>query len=384
MVKKLLLAVMAVLLLLACRIPALAQDLPALAPTDDTPLNHRIPLILVHGINPKEGQLYNWRHYVDAFMADPGFVRRYKIYLFHFAPRQSIPENSQLLLQTLNTFSATLPDGPPMRIVALSLGGNLVQAIAHQPVITGHVDRIITLAAPFHGTPLADPPWILAEHPAWTPSGIADRFVYRTARKMFPTFAHDYGWDNFDGVLPPADAGSESISVSVRPASPQWMTYGSFFSTNPDAQIWLARQMGLPAAFLEAPKPLRRPHGLLNKHRLMIHAQEAMAGLTLSGTGKSRNNSGFSAMVFNDGVGPVASALWLKTDAPLSEALKALGSNPAGVRMFAGLDHADWVEGTFRYKTKESQAGSPQVRDWLHPDEPPRTVFGWVLHDLMQ
>jgi triacylglycerol esterase/lipase EstA (alpha/beta hydrolase family) len=92
-----------------------------------------------------------------------------------------------------------------------------------------------------------------------------------------------------------------------------------------------------------------------------------------------------SMMMFNDGISPISSTLWLGrytynngVSVPVDRlwnALKSLkGSRQA--RLFAGLDHRNWMDGMTR-------TGEEQVQDLLNPDEPPRTVFEWILHDLM-
>ena len=93
-----------------------------------------------------------------------------------------------------------------------------------------------------------------------------------------------------------------------------------------------------------------------------------------------------SMMMFNDGISPISSSLWLGrytqntngSSIPVDRlwsALKSLkGSRQA--RLFAGLDHRNWMDGTTR-------TGQELIQDLLNPDEPPRTVFDWIVYDLM-
>jgi triacylglycerol esterase/lipase EstA (alpha/beta hydrolase family) len=93
-----------------------------------------------------------------------------------------------------------------------------------------------------------------------------------------------------------------------------------------------------------------------------------------------------SMMMFNDGISPISSSLWLGrytqcangSSIPVERlwaALKALkGSRQA--RLFAGLDHRNWMDGNTR-------TGQDLLQDLLNPDEPPRTVFDWIVYDLM-
>jgi hypothetical protein len=40
------------------------------------------------------------------------------------------------------------------------------------------------------------------------------------------------------------------------------------------------------------------------------------------------------------------------------------------------MDHRNWMDGTTR-------TGESEIRDLLNPDEPPRTIFAWIVYDLM-
>ena len=93
-----------------------------------------------------------------------------------------------------------------------------------------------------------------------------------------------------------------------------------------------------------------------------------------------------SMMMFNDGISPISSTLWLGrytqcangSSIPVERlwsTLKSLkGSGQA--RLFPGLDHRNWMDGTTR-------TGQNTIPDLLNPNEPPRTVFEWIVYDLM-
>lgn len=93
-----------------------------------------------------------------------------------------------------------------------------------------------------------------------------------------------------------------------------------------------------------------------------------------------------SMMMFNDGISPISSTLWLGryvqnsngSSMPVDNlwsVLKTLKGNK-GARLFAGLDHRNWMDGTTR-------TGEPLIQDLLNPDEPPRPIFEWIVYDLM-
>jgi len=97
------------------------------------------------------------------------------------------------------------------------------------------------------------------------------------------------------------------------------------------------------------------------------------------------DNNALSPTAFNDGISPISSSLWLGRYTPRFSMIKdpvaklwaALKSLKGGsqARLFAGVDHRDWMEGETRTK-------SDSVQDLLHPDEKARSVFAWILLDL--
>lgn len=93
-----------------------------------------------------------------------------------------------------------------------------------------------------------------------------------------------------------------------------------------------------------------------------------------------------SMMMYNDGISPISSTLWLGRYTPnligasqpvekLWDTLKSLKGN-RNTRLFAGIDHRNWMDG-------ETRTGSDVVQDLLNPDQKPRTVFEWIIDDLM-
>jgi hypothetical protein len=48
-------------------------------------------------------------------------------------------------------------------------------------------------------------------------------------------------------------------------------------------------------------------------------------------------------------------------------------------RLFEGLDHRDWLDDKTRYQKSDSK-----LADWLHPEEPSRSIYEWLLYDLTQ
>lgn len=214
----------------------------------------------------------------------------------------------------------------------------------------------------------------------------------------------------------------------------QFTTYASYFGANSnDAEI-LRKELGLRMDF---PKEKARIRTLMSKHifiglvrdniarlpiALLVKKQDSTqhtlkneqaelesptadkfgsAFLAVNDTGDKRVSSMTDAkfnalttsssrlnpfMDFNDGISPITSTLWLgrylqefsQIKDPVAQswaALKKLKST-SNARLFASLDHRDWMEGITR-------AADSKVVDLLHPEQGCKCVFDWLIQDIM-
>lgn len=408
-----------------------------LTEVDDSPLAERSPLILVHGIGGDENRLFDWGRFLSATEHKGDFQKRYKIYLYRYDSRRSVPTVSGELQARLHDFIRTL-GGRNIKLLAYSEGGLLVRNAMQDAYLDEHTAEVLTIATPFHGSPLANPVWLQSQMKTESPFSLVrlgQRQAYAIARRKYPTFRQDFHWDNFDGAMPSVQLGLNT------PSEPQldyalarkkhFTAYGSYFGLEVDPTV-LPKVLGL-----QEPPPRERPMviNLFRKNFLfslirnnigrlpLIQARKdtvstaqseslAMAAVQTSifpasvpgiQTGvhavQMRNShpsaslisesipNPTSMMMFNDGISPISSTLWLGRYLPrrtpgavlpmgrLWDALRSLKGSP-NVRLFAGLDHRNWMEGSTR-------TGQETLRDLLNPNEPPRTVFEWIIYDLM-
>lgn len=275
------------------------------------------------------------------------------------------------------------------------------------------------------------------------------KIAYNITGRRYPSFKQDFHWDNFDGAIP-AEQYVKNNGPSVKTdyalaKKTNFVTYGSYFGLDVDPAV-LPRELGLKTAI---PKERPMPGNLLRKNFLFslvrnnigklplanklipsrapeevakqvpakpVDAvvglkpsivdteQDATLMLALAKTAEASpvESQTFPAlaspsshkvvlapvsmMMFNDGISPISSTLWLGrytkvangSSIPVDKlwsTLKSLKGNK-NVRLFAGLDHRNWMDGTTR-------TGEPSIQDLLNPDEPPRTVFEWIIYDLM-
>lgn len=373
----------------------------------------RMPLILVHGISPTHGDYYNWGLFLNEMTQVPEFNQRYQVYLFVYDPQQPQPVLSEAFRQTL---AKLIEDkkATRIRILALSLGGLLARDALFDPALSPVLDQVITIGTPFHGTPLANPAWIrdqLKQESLLSPLRMTNRLVYHLVRKKFPNFESDYAWDNFDGSMPQQIKATKPCQRQKLDASlnSKLITYSSFFAAEQPALKALKQTLALDHHLSSPDHPHRRPpritlgDRMTDKHAMMDLVRESMANLPLNQTAQDSQTP--ALMAFNDGVCPISSHLWLgrfieqqapekasekSSSTPSTSSAMSLSQNhlwdilkglqkSQNARLFANLDHRDWMEGTTRNLNSNNQ-----VTDLLHPNEPSKPVFEWLKDDLLR
>jgi pimeloyl-ACP methyl ester carboxylesterase len=375
-----------------------ANDPGLLVPYNNEELGDQTPLILVHGIGGNdEGNYCNWDRFLKFAERDAKFEQRFKVYLYKYDTSQSVPNLSEDLKNDL-TELITSQGNRKVRVLAYSEGGLLYRNAMRDPYIMAHTEKVITIATPHHGSPLASTSWLreeLKDNSLLSPVRMTSRISYLIAKAKYPTFEKDFAWDNFDGAI----AGDQVVSDNAIMNDPVYLesldkkliTYGSYFGTGRVVSQQLSNELGIE---LVTPKERSGIRNFFSKHLIFslvrkniadmpIAAQEAaIAGID----GATADKAIRPLMVYNDGISPISSTLWLGRFLPklssvknpakkLWVALKGLQGTQTA-RLFPALDHKDWMEGTTR-------ANSKQVSDMLHPEDKAKTVFEWFIHDLM-
>lgn len=420
----------------------------ALNAYDATPLADRTPLILIHGIASFQGDNFNWQNFLNHVQKKADFQAKYKIYLYHYDSTRSVPTISKDLQATLKGFIGAL-GGRNVKIVAYSEGGLLTRNALQDAYLDAHTTEVVTIATPFHGSPLANPAWIqqqVNKEGAFSLMRMGQKIAYKITGYKYPSFRQDFHWDNFDGAIPMADYikynGPMQHTTYTLAKKSHFVTYGSYFGMEVDPAImqkelgihapqpkerhlltnicrrnvWFslvrnnigklplanliskvasppinAIEAGLKAAIPKKPEPTTSQTLMLNADPATVAA--SLPEVKISSTtiqtesnGKTSTVEAVSMMMFNDGISPISSSLWLGrytqnsngSSIPVEHlwsTLKSLkGSGQA--RLFAGLDHRNWMDGNTR-------TGQELIQDLLNPDEPPRTVFDWIIYDLM-
>jgi pimeloyl-ACP methyl ester carboxylesterase len=371
---------------------------------DSSPLRSRTPLVLIHGIGGNNNRLFDWHRFLRFASQQKAFNEKYKVYLYYYDSTRSVSVISLNLQHQLMDFVKNV-GGKQIKVLAYSEGGLLVRNALQDPELNDKVKAVLTIATPFHGSPLANPAWMRSEITGERPLSLVRLGInsaYSITGRMYPDFEQDFHWDNFDGTLSNM-LMNQKLSVTPAPDyalahKQDFITYGSFFGLDVDPKV-LKKELNLS---IPLPKERASVRNIFRKNILFSLVRNNIGKLPLAKTvpnstqALSKNASvldeaTLSMMMLNDGISPISSSLWLgrylpldaRTGAPkkrlptssLWDVLRSLkGKNK--VRLFAGLDHRNWMEGTTR-------TGKAELHDLLNPESGSHNVFEWILKDLM-
>jgi pimeloyl-ACP methyl ester carboxylesterase len=376
---------------------------------DASPLRSRTPIVLIHGIGGNNNRLFDWVRFLNFVSQQKIFTEKYKVYLYHYDSTRSVPVISLNMQHQLTDFIKNV-GGKPIKVLAYSEGGLLIRNALQDTYLNDKVKSVITIATPFHGSPLANPAWMRSQINSGSIFSIVRMGInpaYTITGRMYPDFEKDFHWDNFDGALGsilnnPKLATNPSVDYALAHKQ-NFITYGSFFGIDVDPNI-LKKELNLS---IPIPKERASFRNVFRKNLLFSLIRNNIGKLPLAKLEKLEkaepdkaekalkdsplDETSLSMMMLNDGISPISSSLWLGRYIPLDAAsglpkkrlptsslwdvLRSLrGKNK--VRLFAGLDHRNWMEGTTR-------TGKAELHDLLNPESGPHNVFEWILKDLM-
>ena len=142
----------------------------SLTVVNSTPIGNRTPLILVHGNNEETDtrSQFGWNNYIKAFGKDSVFQSLYKVYLFTWDSEESNTFNGMAMGSMIDSLQEL--QNKDVTILAHSRGGLIARYFMNLYTIksgnhTGQlggekVKWLVTLATPHRGSPSADPVWV--------------------------------------------------------------------------------------------------------------------------------------------------------------------------------------------------------------------------------
>jgi len=372
---------------------------------DQQPLGDRHPFLLVHGLRGEYYPYFRWGKVIKRLTADPDFSRRFKIYLVRY---DTLVDLSKTVPQMQSAISA-LYDAchqRPIRVMALSIGGNLVYEAMMNTEIDSKVNLLLTLGTPFRGTPLFNTDWCqygIYKRMAMPWTRIDHAVAYRMYFARNPNLVADFGWDDsdkaipnvghFSSLLPFGPSGDLTVDDSInkrlialehhRVDHKKLITYSGYLINpylKPDLQRLFERTVMYPYAVVT----VKIPAHLFREHPVLKILNHTIATVPTTSEAETRAKTRF-VYGLNDGITPVASALFLPETFCLREALSR-ESDVAKVRkvvdvrtarVFRNIDHLSFIDGT-----QIKLVGPVAMRDELNPEAGTRDLFSWMLCDI--
>jgi hypothetical protein len=367
---------------------------------DEAPLGSRQPLLLVHGLR---GELwkdcFRWQQLCTYLTQDNEFNKRYKIYLARYDSYLPLGQLREQFQQAFLKFAADTGDRP-VSIICLSLGGNVVADAMSDPKIDAHVDHVLTMGTPFHGSPLFSSSWmeytILKTH--ISPVAQIDVCLpYQIYFGKHRNLLDDLNWDNSDKMLPTIERYRLWYNpLRARAISPGVNGNHSVFKWN-EAQVD-KKKFTVYAGYLETPvadggavsKRFKNPMSWFVGTIIPMHAgkehpvlrslnRQMTAAITAGGT-----RQGNGAYALNDGITPLASSLFLSNpkmdDGIVKQVNLAKLAEHVDVRrarVFKNIDHLTFIDD---YHPK---GAARDLVDELSDSNTSKPIFAWVLHDLL-
>ena len=209
---------------------------------DESPLNGRAPLLLIHGLEGEFHRQFRWTELARYLSKNEAFQRRYKIFLARF--------NSHATLQEMTrAFNLGLRDLPPedrITIVAISMPCLVVHNAMRDPAVDQSISRVLTLGGFFRGSPLFCKEWmhetIAKRH--LSPLCRLDRYVaYKLYFALHKNLLLDYRWDNVDRQMPTvrpsqrqadldlasdSTSGSQMVTRAPHPSDSKFVVYAAY------------------------------------------------------------------------------------------------------------------------------------------------------------
>jgi pimeloyl-ACP methyl ester carboxylesterase len=374
---------------------------------DDSPIDNRQPLLMVHGLEGENKECFRWDR-VCAFLAkDEAFQAKYKILMARYNTHNLLADGVPHFRNAVKDIHATF-GGKKISMIALSMGGNLIQQAMIDEPTSSRVERVIAMGTPFHGSPLFASDWMrfsMAKHYRLPVMRIDNCLPYKMYFDRHRNLLSDLPWDNVDnkipavgnfkfvfpypikGTLSPTVTANRQILKFNAPGAvdkSKFIVYGGFLETlvaSPRADNLLFTTLHYPSwlIFTKVPEHCGAEHPVLRV--LNEHIAHAVPGKGAS----SDTERGGSLYGLNDGITPLASALFLPDSALASHEFRTKSDvqslkhvvDVKKARVFDNIDHVTFIDGYC------PRGRTPAMRDELAPAAPERSIFHWILTDVM-
>ena len=376
---------------------------------DQTPLAGRKILLLVHGGGGEKRPCFRWGKLVKEIKQDPEASRRFKIFFFRYNSDGKIAVTGQQLKDALLKLRERTGVNK-ITMLCLSMGGNIAQSAMLYPEADAAVELVFCLATPFHGSPLFSPGWFQYSldkpwYMPWAqPIHNLDYLLYFSRHK---SLQQNLKWDNFDelipdigkfkrglilgpeGTLTPEDNANPQLALvnkSKRINKGKFVTYGGYLVNSYlmfGMRKILERTLLAPVNYVMVKLPVQ----IGREHPALKLMNVEMSNLVINPNAPAEGRPSPHAYVLNDGITPISSALYLPLEAmrksPIlqEQGLQSIRENNDVhlSRAFRGMDHISFLDGK-----PPRRLGSKDLVDQVHPEHGQRSIFQWIIHDLLE
>ena len=373
---------------------------------DETPIGNRQPLLMVHGLRGEFRESFRWEMVVENLQKDPEFRQKYKIYFARFNTYTLLSTVKPHFKQAIKELSQNTGN-KQITILALSMGGNLVQESMEDIDVQSSVDKVMTLGTPFHGAPLFCYDWlrysIIRNHDVpWVRADLC--LSYKLYFQRHPNLLEDLRWDNSDNGIPQIGKFSTwfpfhitgdvnvarmsntrilRINDHIKVDKKKFICYGGYLLTpyvTPHQATRFWKAVRWPYWFITCTVPYH-----MGREHPVLRALNYEMGRMVVAAPDNQAVRGSSRYGLNDGITPLVSALFLPSKALADHQINREPTistirrniDVSKARVFRQIDHITFVDG---YRP---HGYSDELRDELAPELGSRTIFDWMLVDLM-
>lgn len=367
------------------------------------PLKDRKILLLIHGGGGEFQSMLRWDKVLEYFDKSAQFQKTFKVFMLRYDTGDSLNDEIEQAKKLIPELAKAA--GKPVTILALSMGGNVVQGALADPDVDQYVERALCMGTPFHGSPLFSADWYqysLLKHKFGPMTRMFDAIDYRMYFSKHKNYQADLKWDNLDGGIP-----SIGAFKGITPLGPKGVLEPARDSSNVlrkineqgvnKAKIVAYAGYLLNAEIIAMTKKRRLESYLLAPYRFFTVRMPAQLGReqpalkvlsTKIGKVSAEDDTGVSLRKFalNDGITPITSALFLAPNVVREYPILKEDDLPSlrphvdvklG-RVFRNIDHVTFVEGIPPHR------GSKFIKDELHPEDGTHTIFDWMLDELLE
>jgi hypothetical protein len=382
---------------------------------DREPIGNRRVLLLVHGLMGEHKEVFRWGKVANYFVENEDFDKNFKIYFARYNSKIALddvkPHFKQAVLKLCEE-----AQGKPIHVMALSLGGNIVQDAMTDKETNNAIAYFFSLGTPFHGSPLFARDWMLysmAKNHSFPWIRYDLCLSYDLYFSRHKNLQKDLKWDNIDnsiptigtfkGWIPSIISGDLSpkttsnpelidINETLLPSKDKFILYGGYIVSpyiKSGAQSWWMNTARFPVKLVRTNIPFHigREHPVLRalNHEMGLAITANNDHELLVSHGKTKKKRVRYIFGLNDGITPLASALYLREkhfdpvaiteEGELDEVKQQVDVRKA--RVFRDVDHLTFIDG---YRPIFE---SKFLKDELHPEDGKQIIFQWMLSDLL-